>query len=185
MSETVQRAMTTTDLDTLVWQVAALREAFLSCNAVDLSPVRSIIRESWRRCRELAVNADLNLAQFAAPDDHQLRELRELNAPFLRAAHPVLLRLRATLGSVGYVIAVSDAEGTLLDVDGDLTCRRRLARKGLLPGSNWSEAVAGTNAICDWRGIDNQAGRATGRRRALLQWLARCYLHGCAGNSSR
>ncbi len=147
MSEVTLRLTATTDLETLVWRVAALREAFLSCDAVDLSPMRSVIRDSWQRCRELAVNAELNLARFAVPNDQQLRELREFHAPFLRAASPVLLRLRATLGNVGYVVAISDAEGTLLDVDGDPACRRRLAGKGLLPGSNWSEAVAGTNAI--------------------------------------
>jgi two-component system sensor histidine kinase KdpD len=109
--------------------------------------MRAVIRDSWQRCRELAVNADLNLARFATTNDQQLRDLYELNVAFLRAAGPVLLRLRATLGNVGYVVAVSDAEGTLLDVDGDPECRHKLARKGLLPGSNWSEAVAGTNAI--------------------------------------
>lgn len=45
------------------------------------------------------------------------------------------------------MIAVSDAEGPLLEVIGDDACRRRLVRQGLLPGSNWSEASAGTNAI--------------------------------------
>lgn len=147
MSEAMLRVTATTDLDTLIWRIAALREAFLTYDAVDLSSVRSVIRDSWRRCRELAVDAELNLAHFTAPDDQRLHALREQNALFLRAASPVLLRLRATLGNAGYVIAISDAEGTLLDVDGDLACRRRLACKGLLPGSNWSEAVAGTNAI--------------------------------------
>lgn len=147
MNESALRIATMADLDTLVWRIATLREKFLSNADVDLSSMRAVIRDSWQRCRELAVNADLNLARFATTNDQQLRDLYELNVAFLRAAGPVLLRLRATLGNVGYVVAVSDAEGTLLDVDGDPECRHKLARKGLLPGSNWSEAVAGTNAI--------------------------------------
>jgi two-component system sensor histidine kinase KdpD len=130
-----------------VRHIAVLRERFLSSGDVDLSPLRKVIRDSWQRCRVLAVDANLSLARFVAPGDLQLRQLRELHAPLLNAAHPVLLRLKATLGSAGYVIAVSDAEGTLLEVTGDNACQRHLARKGLLPGSNWSEASAGTNAI--------------------------------------
>ncbi len=147
MSGATLHITTMADLDPLVWQIATLREQFLANTEVDLSPMRTVIRESWQRCRAFAVNADLNLARFATTSDQQLRDLHELNVAFLRAASPVLLRLRATLGNAGYVVAISDAEGTLLDVDGDPACRRKLARKGLLPGSNWSEAVAGTNAI--------------------------------------
>ncbi|MFQ3634034.1 ATP-binding protein [Roseiflexus sp.] len=147
MTEAMLRIAPMDDLDTLVWRVATLREQFLSGHEVDLSPIRTVIRDSWQRCRALAVRADLSLAHVAIPNDHQLHDLRERHTVFLRAASPVLLRLRATLGDVGYVVAVSDADGTLLEVDGDPDCRRRLGRKGLLPGSNWSEAVAGTNAI--------------------------------------
>ncbi len=147
MNETALQIATIADLDALAWQIARLREEFLSNADVDLSSMRTVIRDSWQRCRALAVNAELNLAHFVTTNDQQLRDLYDLNVAFLRAAGPVLLRLRATLGNAGYVVAVSDAEGTLLDVDGDPACRRKLARKGLLPGSNWSEAIAGTNAI--------------------------------------
>lgn len=135
------------DLDAFVRRVAVLRERFLCNHNADLSVLRSVIRDSWRRCQTLAVDASLSLARFAVPNDLQLHWLREQNAPLLDAARPVIVQLKATLGSAGYVVAVSDAEGTLLDVTGDDACQRRLARKGLLPGSNWSEASAGTNAI--------------------------------------
>ncbi|MDW8404232.1 ATP-binding protein [Chloroflexus sp.] len=147
MSEAPLHIAASGDLDALVWQIAALREQFLASSEVDLSPMRAVIRDSWQRCRMLAVNAEVQLARFATANDRQLAELRERCAALLRAASPVVARLRATLGDAGYVVALSDAEGTLLEVDGDPYCRRRLARKGLLPGSNWSEAVAGTNAI--------------------------------------
>lgn len=147
MSEAPLHIAAPGDLETLVWRMAALREQFLASGEVDLSPMRAVIRDSWQRCRTLAVNAEVQLARFATASDWQLAELRERHATLLRAASAILARLRVTLGDAGYVIALSDAEGTLLEVDGDPHCRRRLARKGLLPGSNWSEAVAGTNAI--------------------------------------
>src|SRR6266849_310187 len=40
-----------------------------------------------------------------------------------------------------------DAKGRLLDVVGDAGIRRRLAHIDFVPGGNWSEAGAGTNAI--------------------------------------
>ncbi len=147
MSEALLHIAAPGDLETLVWRIATLREQFIVSGEVDLSPMRAVIRDSWQRCRTLAVNAEVQLARFATTSDRQLAELRKRHTTLLRAASPILARLRATLGDAGYVIALSDAEGTLLDVDGDPHCRRRLARKGLLPGSNWSEAVAGTNAI--------------------------------------
>ncbi|RMD72133.1 MAG: GAF domain-containing protein [Chloroflexi bacterium] len=147
MIDTTRSSIGVSDLETLVWHLAELRERFLTSGEVDLPPIRAVIRDSWRRCRELAVNAELKLARLVLPGDQQLADLREQYAPLLRAASPVVLRLQATLGSAGYVVAISDSNGTLLDVDGDPDCRRRLARKGLVPGSNWSEAAAGTNAI--------------------------------------
>ena len=51
------------------------------------------------------------------------------------------------LAGSGYVIVLSDAKGCLLDVIGDVAIRRRLARIDFIPGGDWSEAAAGTNAI--------------------------------------
>lgn len=147
MIRAMLRADIDEDLDAFVKRVAVLREHFLCNHNADLSVLRTIIRDSWRRCQTLAVDANLNLARFAVLNELQLHWLREQNAPLLDSARPVIAQLKATLGSAGYVIAMSDAEGTLLEVTGDDACRRRLARKGLLPGSNWSEASAGTNAI--------------------------------------
>src|SRR2546425_13013999 len=51
------------------------------------------------------------------------------------------------LADSGYVVVLSDAQGRLLDVVGDVAIRRRLARIDFVPGGDWSEAAAGTNAI--------------------------------------
>src|SRR5260370_37713598 len=56
-------------------------------------------------------------------------------------------RLTDFLADSGYVIVLSDAKGCLLDVLGDAGIRRRLARIDFVPGGDWSEAAAGTNAI--------------------------------------
>jgi two-component system sensor histidine kinase KdpD len=135
------------DIEQTARQLAQIRESFLATGATGGALPRPVIRDSWERCRALEVNATRSLALFSAPADSQIAELRAASAPLLAAARPVLARLRGQLGDVGYVVALSDAEGRLLEIDGNRERMRRLARKGLLPGSDWSEAAAGTNAI--------------------------------------
>src|SRR5205085_11990418 len=65
----------------------------------------------------------------------------------IHATHSVLSYLTDFLAGSGYVVVLSDAKGRLLDVLGDATIRRRLARIDFVPGGDWSEAAAGTNAI--------------------------------------
>jgi two-component system sensor histidine kinase KdpD len=114
------------------------------------------------------VDAGRRLAQFGASNDGQLADLRARNELLLGSAQAALARLRASLGEVGYVVVLSDADGNLLEVRGELERRRQVARNGMLPGSNWSEAAAGTNAI--------GTAIATGR---VVQLLAA--EHYCAG----
>src|SRR6266700_3385120 len=65
----------------------------------------------------------------------------------MQAAQPVMNHLIDFLADSGYVVVLSDTQGRLLDVIGDNAIRRRLARIDFIPGGNWSEAAAGTNAI--------------------------------------
>src|SRR5207248_10425882 len=51
------------------------------------------------------------------------------------------------LADSGYVVALADATGCILNLIGDRGVRRRLARTVFVPGSSLSEASAGTNAI--------------------------------------
>jgi two-component system sensor histidine kinase KdpD len=76
-----------------------------------------------------------------------LDQLREANALLIRAAQPIMNHLIDFLAGSGYVVVLSDVQGCLLDVVGDPSICRRLARIDFVPGGNWSEAAAGTNAI--------------------------------------
>jgi transcriptional regulator of acetoin/glycerol metabolism len=104
-----------------------------------------MILESWRRCSAMQVSPLLRNAPLAVIHEDQLRRLLEGSQLFLRAAHPVMKRLSDFLD--GYVIVLSDANGCLLKIVGDMKTRRRLARIDFVPGGDWSEAAAGTNAL--------------------------------------
>src|SRR6266852_8851740 len=128
-------------------QLTAIRERFLTTGNPAIYTPRPMILESWQRCRALDVNPGRRYAPLAIARETQLDHLREVNELLIRAARSVMSHLTDFLAGSGYVIVLSDAKGCLLDVIGDVAIRRRLARIDFVPGGDWSEAAAGTNAI--------------------------------------
>src|SRR5256885_4738962 len=128
-------------------QLRAIREGFLTTGSLATHSPRSLILESWQRCHAMNVNPSRRVAPLAVARESQLYQLREANELLVRATRSVMGRLTDFLAGSGYVIVLSDVKGCLLDVLGDAGIRRRLARIDFVPGGNWSEAAAGTNAI--------------------------------------
>src|SRR5258706_7437849 len=128
-------------------QLRVMREGFLSTGTLAMYTPRSMILTSWQRCNAMHVNPSRRCAPLAIARESQLNRVREANELLIRATRPVIDRLTDFLAASGYVVVLSDAKGCLLDVVGDTGIRRRLARIDFIPGGNWSEAAAGTNAI--------------------------------------
>lgn len=107
------------------------------------APVRPVVAKSWQR--SLAKGVDPDRAVEASPVGVELARLREAHP--LAPALPVIRRLLVddAVGS-GVVVAVTAADGTLLWVEGDRTACRRAAAMNFVPGADWSERGAGTNA---------------------------------------
>jgi hypothetical protein len=108
--------------------------------------VREPILDSWRRSAGHGMDPGLR----AAPVD-----VSERVASSLLHDHPlghVAPLVRESLGPVSvasdHLIALSDATGLLLAIDGDRRTRREAAtRLGMVAGARFSEHAAGTNAI--------------------------------------
>jgi signal transduction histidine kinase len=128
-------------------QLRAIREGFLTTGSLATHSPRSLILDSWQRCHAMNVNPSRRCAPLAIARESQLHQLREANELLVHATRSVMDRLTNFLADSGYVVVLSDAKGRLLDVIGDAMIRRRLARIDFVPGGNWSEAAAGTNAI--------------------------------------
>ncbi|MFJ9903676.1 GAF domain-containing protein [Streptomyces sp. NPDC101152] len=106
-------------------------------------PVRSVVAESWRRSARAGVGVD-GTASVDLVDG-------ELGA--YRAEHPlarVMPLFRELLGTFAadgeHLLAVCDAYGRLLWVEGDPTTRQRAGRMNFVPGARWAESAMGTNA---------------------------------------
>src|SRR5256886_12317239 len=136
-----------TEIESTARQLRAIREGFLTTGSLATRIPRSLILESWQRCNAMNVNPSRRFAPLAVARESQLYQVREANELLIRATHSVMGRLTDFLADSGYVIVLSDAKGCLLDVLGDAGIRRRLARIDFVPGGDWSEAAAGTNAI--------------------------------------
>lgn len=111
--------------------------------------VREVVLDSWQRSIDRAIDPDAKL-NFHSPgaaslSDDELRELRRIHP--LASALPVLERLLLDeAADSGFIVAVGDAQGRLLWVDGDHELRSKAEGIGFAPGMDWSERAVGTSA---------------------------------------
>ncbi|WP_305790021.1 GAF domain-containing protein [Symbioplanes lichenis] len=105
--------------------------------------VRPIVVDSWRRSAGAAMN----------PDGTAPIELTDGDLDAYRAQHPlarVLPIFRDLLGGLAedgaHLMAVCDAYGRLLWVEGAAAVRKGAEAMNFVPGARWDEAHAGTNA---------------------------------------
>lgn len=128
-------------------KVRAVHDLFIEgqvdADYLDSTPVRRVIAESWQR--SLATGVDPDLGARAAAAAAALTELR--NTHPLAPTLPLIRRLLVDDAvDAGVVVAITAADGTLLWVEGDAGVRRKAEAMNFVPGSDWSERSAGTNA---------------------------------------
>ncbi|MET9116537.1 GAF domain-containing protein [Streptomyces longwoodensis] len=126
-------------------RVRALRrahETFTAAGTVP-RPVRTVVADSWRRSARAGVG----------PDGAASVELSDGDLGAHRAEHPlaaVMPLFRELMGTFAadgeHLLAVCDAHGRLLWVEGHPATRRRAGRMNFVPGARWAESAVGTNA---------------------------------------
>jgi hypothetical protein len=109
-----------------------------------LGQLRREVADSWRR--SLLVHGGSGRAlEPRLVTDADLRGVRREHplAPVL----PIIRRLLVDPAShAGLIVALGNAEGRLLWVEGDAEARRRAEAMGFVPGADWSEESVGTSA---------------------------------------
>lgn len=106
---------------------------------------RRLVAESWARARAGRLDPDRAEAGMAL-DVARLEDVRGTHP--LAAALPVIrsLLVRDADEDSGVIVAVGDAAGRLLWVEGDPTLVRRAEAMRFVPGADWSERRVGTSA---------------------------------------
>lgn len=122
--------------------VRRAHDAFVHTGAVPAN-VRTVVAASWLRSARAHV----------APDATAPIGLCDGDLEEYRAQHPlaaVMPVVRELVGDIardsGHLLAVCDAAGRLLWVEGHPGTRRHADRMNFVAGAGWSEADAGTNA---------------------------------------
>lgn len=109
-----------------------------------LADVRPLVQESWRR----------SLASLVGPEGLPHLEFASDELDAYRRTHPLAgvmdmvrsLLLPGTAEESGVVVAVGDAAGRLLWVEGDRHIRSLTGDMGFVAGANWAEDAVGTSA---------------------------------------
>ncbi|MFF9838861.1 GAF domain-containing protein [Streptomyces sp. NPDC013740] len=123
--------------------VRRAHEAFTTGGPLGGPPVRPLVAESWRRSMRARVSPDGGAR--VELDEEELAGHREEHP--LAAAMPVVRELMGAYARDGeHLLAVCDAAGRMLWVEGHPGTLRSARRMNFVPGARWSEAAAGTNA---------------------------------------
>lgn len=124
-------------------EIGHVHSAFVAAAGGPVGAVREVVAQSWLR------SSDARVAQDADPPvtltDGDLHSYRE-DHPLARVVD-VLRQIVGTAAEDGdHLMAVSDADGRLLWVEGNRSAREQAARFNFVEGALWDEAHAGTNA---------------------------------------
>jgi hypothetical protein len=125
-----------------VSEVRRAHDAFVATGTMP-GEVLTVVAASWRRSARAHV----------APDATAPIGLCDADLDAYRTRHPlaaVMPVVRELVGDIardsGHLLAVCDADGRLLWVEGHPAARRRADRMNFVAGAQWAEADAGTNA---------------------------------------
>jgi hypothetical protein len=127
-------------------RVGALRrahEAFVRSGAAPCGQLRGVVTESWRRSARAGVDPD----GCGAPIDLSDADLLEYRSQHpLARIMPVLREVLAGAYDTGELLAVTDAGGRLLWVEGQPGVLRQAEAMNFVAGAWWDEPHIGTNA---------------------------------------
>ncbi|NSY40996.1 sigma-54-dependent Fis family transcriptional regulator [Leisingera sp. ANG59] len=108
--------------------------------------VRDEILDSWRRSRELGVDAG-SQASRKVIDQSQLLLRRERNSALRQAASAAFKRLEPHLKEARTILILADSQGVIIDAIGDEHVLDEGQEIHLQLGGDWSERTIGTNGI--------------------------------------
>ncbi len=128
-------------------RVSSSWEKFLTGGACESDALRRLIDDSWRRCQTADVDPERDKAPPPLGED-ALQRLLEEHDELLSAGTPVMAHARQFLDETGTVMVLTTNGGVVLNLEGDPSTSAAAAERiRMLPGSSWSEAACGTNAI--------------------------------------
>jgi sigma-54 dependent transcriptional regulator, acetoin dehydrogenase operon transcriptional activator AcoR len=121
-------------------------ERFVTGEPVVASAVSKFVLSSWQRSLRSGVEPHTRLAPVAAQGD-ALQLIRRRNHELLWAAQSLFVTTAHLLARSGTIMLLTDPNGVVLEVAGDLRTAAAARDINLFEGGHWHEAVVGTNGI--------------------------------------
>lgn len=123
-----------------IWKI------FLKSGQLSKADLREDIFSSWLRCQDLNIDPYQKKVKVVSDPD-QLKCRINASRVLIDISLPVMETLYKFVSGSGFIVTLVDAEGIILHTIGDEDVKRSFARGNFLPGADWSEKSAGTNAI--------------------------------------
>ncbi|MCQ4322958.1 sigma-54-dependent Fis family transcriptional regulator [Stutzerimonas stutzeri] len=127
-------------------RIANARERLLSIGTLPDETVRSVIKASWQRCVSREVNP-LVAKQAIDLENAQLEEIRAAHQELICASETIMRDAHDLLAQSGTIMHLVAPSGVILRSHGDPKTLELANQFRLVPGANWDECAAGTNAI--------------------------------------
>ena len=125
--------------------IALAREAYLATGGFARASPRTLVADSWVRSRLQGVDPARRQIPMALSPDEVAQANETLEVALV--ARPILLKFSELMQQSGHALLLCDAAGRVLQAAGDVSLHRAAEAARSVPGGQWSEAAAGTNAV--------------------------------------
>jgi transcriptional regulator of acetoin/glycerol metabolism len=127
-------------------RIASARERLLTHGQLPSQTVRSVIEASWQRCLSEQVNPLLANSTHEL-NNEQLQTHLLRNKELLSASEIIMREAKELLAESNTIMHLVAPDGLIMRSEGDPATLALAHNVSLIPGANWQEQAAGTNAI--------------------------------------
>jgi transcriptional regulator of acetoin/glycerol metabolism len=128
-------------------QIERARQTVLGARETGPAPwLAPVIERSWRRCLAMGHEPQRRVV-FEPVSAGDMRLALEASQPLIQAAAPVIRSLSRAMVHTRYFAILTDARGTVIDVDGPIDRNNSRAAAIARIGIDLSESAVGTTAI--------------------------------------
>jgi transcriptional regulator of acetoin/glycerol metabolism len=119
---------------------------FVDTGKSDICQIRKVILRSWQRCIKTGVDP-YNKGLHDHLHGEDLAKALRLRNRLISVAHPFMTDLYAIVRGSGFVVALTNEDGYILELFGDEGAGETPMTSNFFIGASWHEKDAGTNAI--------------------------------------
>ncbi len=112
--------------------------------SIDTTIIPTAIFNSWKRCKEKNIDPYIKKNPVFL-EKQLLRDLLEDNSELIKISIPFMKNLHSCVAGSGYILALFDHQGYLLELLGDEDIINRVNPNNFIIGSCWNENIMGTN----------------------------------------